>query len=385
MSKLETIRIPSSAPRERGMTLIETLVVISILGILTSVLLPAFGRARDTALQYTSLSNLRQLSSATVAYASDWSDRQFMMIPDDFCQSQGVLGDCSRYLNEIGCMSHPTLGWTKEGGVHTRWAFWIDEDNLCAERGSCANAILALPYEPTSQHGSFRFINASPFAEYLGGRFYDRVFYAPKDRLKYDRIESMLASPETLLFEHALEWSSYCFSASALFNPDVWDPTRNGRGDGSTEDRAAKPCNSNDGGGPAGLKSPPLSAVVYPELKTHILEHEWLQRAPGDVNPLFAGATTPYFFNQGYASAPCTLFYDGSARMMGVREVVQSDIRLAVQRSKGTGEGCPSLWCADWTGKDYFEGQSYGFPAEETSYHVMTRLGIRGRDTIGEE
>lgn len=365
--------------------MIETMVVTATVGILTSILLPAVGGAHNTALQYASLSNLRQLSAASAAYASDWSDRQFTMIPDDFCQSMGVLGDCSRYIQEIGCIPHPTLGWTNESGAHVRWAFWIDEANLCANQGSCANAVLALPYDSSSQFGGFRFINARPFAAYLGGHFHDRVFYAPKDRLKNERIDSMLASGPTFTSTHEPEWSSYCFSASALFNANVWDPMQADRGDGSTRDRAAEPCNSNAGGGPAGLKSPPLGAAVYPELKTHILEHEWLQNAPGDINPLFNGAKTPYFFNQGLASAPCTLFLDGSARLMGVREVIQSEHRLAAQRADGGALTYASLWCTDWMGQDYFENQSHGFPCSHTSYHVFTRYGIRGRDTIGAE
>ena len=122
-----------------------------------------------------------------------------------------------------------------------------------------------------------------------------------------------------------------------------------------------------------------MSAVAYPDLKTHILEHEWLQDSPGDINPLFTGGTTQYFFNQGASSRPCTLFYDGSIRLLPVQEVLQSQVRLD---TGGDHEGA-SLWCHDWIGLDYFENQSYGMPEQETSFHVMTRFGIRGRDTLG--
>ena len=78
-----------SRSRAEGFTLIEILVVVSIIGILLGVMLPALGRARDTALQSVSLSNLRQISAGLAAYAGDWNDRQPTLIPDDFCKAGG--------------------------------------------------------------------------------------------------------------------------------------------------------------------------------------------------------------------------------------------------------------------------------------------------------
>ena len=102
----------------KGFTLIELLVVISIIALLIGILLPALGRARDSALQSTSLSNLRQISAGLGAYAGDWNDRQPTLIPDDACQAQ--LGSCvagaGAYISNIGCPGQPILGWMNDNG-----------------------------------------------------------------------------------------------------------------------------------------------------------------------------------------------------------------------------------------------------------------------------
>lgn len=54
-----------------GFTLIELLVVISIIALLIAILLPALSRARITANESVCRSNLKQLATASVAYATD--------------------------------------------------------------------------------------------------------------------------------------------------------------------------------------------------------------------------------------------------------------------------------------------------------------------------
>src|SRR5690606_35363008 len=76
--------------------------------------------------------------------------------------------------------------------------------------------------------------------------------------------------------------------------------------------------------------TPSFSQVLYPHLKTHMLEHHWNQNAPDDVcNPHRASGTLagcePYYFNQGFNSEPATLFYDGSTRLLPNAEVIAAD------------------------------------------------------------
>ena len=70
--------------RQVGFTIIELLVVVSIIGLLLSLLIPAVGKARDSALTTQSLANLRNLASACSSYAADWTVRQPTWIFVDF-------------------------------------------------------------------------------------------------------------------------------------------------------------------------------------------------------------------------------------------------------------------------------------------------------------
>jgi prepilin-type N-terminal cleavage/methylation domain-containing protein len=384
--------------RPTGFTLIELLVVISIIALLIGILLPALGRARDSALQSTSLSNLRQISSGLGAYAGDWNDRQPTLMMDDACQADlgSCVSDANSYIASIGCPAQPILGWMNDNGTRALWGYWIGNgsDADCSF-GDPNNWGIALPMGCSSRVGFFRQLNMKIFAQYMNNRYYDKVFYAPKDTKKLERVENFINSPDEFNYNGVIEWPTYCYSPAAMFAIDVMEPGENCGGTGDVSDRMCTPCDPNDGGGPAGLKSPPVGAAHYPDLKTRVLEETWLQNAPSDINPLFTGGQTPFKFNQGIRSAPCTLFFDGAVRVMGVQEAVKANQRARRQGDDPSNFGneedneVPSLWletlCCGGATDGYYMDQGYGFEDERTSYHIMTRGGIVGRDTMGEE
>ncbi len=58
----------------RAFTLIDTLIVIAIIGLLVTLLLPAISSARDAARDIVSLSNMRTHTSVFQMYSGDWKD-----------------------------------------------------------------------------------------------------------------------------------------------------------------------------------------------------------------------------------------------------------------------------------------------------------------------
>jgi prepilin-type N-terminal cleavage/methylation domain-containing protein/prepilin-type processing-associated H-X9-DG protein len=99
-------------------TLVELLVVIGIVAVLIAILMPALGRARESARRVKCLSNLHQIATALVAYTGD-NDQYFPRpaigtggeTPEDWVYWSGAYknnpsgGRIAKYLGGAGALS----------------------------------------------------------------------------------------------------------------------------------------------------------------------------------------------------------------------------------------------------------------------------------------
>jgi prepilin-type N-terminal cleavage/methylation domain-containing protein/prepilin-type processing-associated H-X9-DG protein len=80
--------MPRSLARHPGFTLLELLVVISILGMIAALLLPLLTQAREAGRRIACMENLRQIAAAHRLYLDDWDERfpdwRVKELPDDF-------------------------------------------------------------------------------------------------------------------------------------------------------------------------------------------------------------------------------------------------------------------------------------------------------------
>jgi prepilin-type N-terminal cleavage/methylation domain-containing protein len=378
----------------RGFTIIELLVVVSIIALLIGILLPAISKARDQAKLSMSQANLRNLATAHANYEAEWSDRQLTIIDDQIASYGSTAGAAfpeyarrntpqTPGIHSDEAYHHPpaTLGWG-----------WSRDDNtgqltgayrMFAYRMSHAGnygLVQPIVFSSSNAFGSFRLVNVRQFNQYVSGKFYDKTFYAPKDTVAVNAIDGYQCfddpgeycdNPRIPGQGDLPYWASYILSPAAMFNPAVMRHP-----DASGQNGWQNPWQM-----PAGFRSPAASQCSFPTLKTRMLEHHWLQSRRADCNPGFAPGAypgcEPYYFNHGWESSPMTLFYDGHVEGVGCRKAERADLRQ--QSLLGYG-----LWSKD-TGfgeNGYFI--DLGYDQAATSFHILTTDGIRGRDIISD-
>jgi prepilin-type N-terminal cleavage/methylation domain-containing protein len=351
-----------------GFTIVELLVVVSIIALLIGILLPAIGKARDQARLTISQTNLRQLAVAHASYSAEWGDAQLSLADYNLSRygnspSQALAG----FEQANGAAHAPTmLGWGHaDNGDYAIWGFFY-------WGGGNAEVVQAIDFN--SLWGWFRMPNVQSFNQYLGGRFYDPVFYAPKDRVVMAELEPWLSSPDEFVptdVTGQVIYSSYCLSPAALYGPAVLanDNVMHANGETGFQD----PFDI-----AAGLRTPAMSQARFSDLKTHMIEHHWLQGARADCNASIEGnydGCEPFYFNHSIDSYPVTLFYDGHIENLGVQRAQEADSRNLQQAGYGLWHrGTPA------GSAGYFGAEAYDFRADNASFHIFTTDGILGRD-----
>jgi len=367
---------------KKGFTIVELLVVVAIIALLIAILLPAIGKARDAALITQSLGNLRNLVASCNAYGADYNDRQYTAVPDEVgMYGNFPTGACGGIV-ATQCIPQMVLGWDSNGGL---WGYWIaGGPSRCASwPGTCGNFIVyqACDYWGGSWLGSWRLSNCKAFNTYVNGKYYDKVFWAPKDRVTLEPVQKYFEQPVEFSYDQVnYEEPTYCWSPSAMWSPDVlaWSRRLN-NGSGCTARPGAAPTST---AMPGAYKSPAASMAQYPSLKWRMWEHQWLQNTEGgEVNPAF-NTPTPWFFNHGYNSAPAVMCFDGHTQVVSIAGI-QQDNDLA------SSQGGKPIWFSSIAGSTdgYYSNASYDMlvyrpGSAAVAAGVATVDGILGRDML---
>ena len=376
----------------RAFTLIELLVVISIISLLIAILLPAIGKAKDAALLTQSSANIANITKAGYTYAADWSDRHFTACPDDLGITQG---NGPLYAQTVGCPSQQLLGFDTSGGL---WGYWVNGP-LCPQAvGQAGNWQVLIPFVFSApgcsgagnesnpydnSFGSYEMPNTKSYNAYLNGRFYDKVFFAPKDRV------GLLAADFGIINEGeftpggggAVVFPTYCWSPANMFNPNVLK---------SNFTASSTDCNTAGNlaaSGIAAFRAPKLGHSRFPELKTYMVEKLWLQNREGGEYNFNCGPKRLWLFNEGYNSSPVCSFIDGHVAQAGMNTAVNDQTRVEGTNTTAT---CPlgkGLWHKGTPAgaNGWFQSGSGYDPLIDmrpTSFHMLTTDGILGRDTL---
>jgi prepilin-type N-terminal cleavage/methylation domain-containing protein len=374
----------------KAFTIIELLVVVSIIALLVGILLPAIGKAREQANLTRSQSNLSQLAKATQTYSAEYKDRQLTYCNDNLARyalnSNDPAAAVINYATVNG-YEHPApvFGISTSGGIV---GYWMPPSS--AGNPLNGHRIVPINFEGNATYvkrGAFQLIQCRQLSQYMNGRFYDPVFYAPKDTGVWSSVEANFDRPHEYYPDpEGLKLSSYCYSAAAMFNPDVLSRTG---GPGGV-------YYQNPWSVPAGFRSPSMSQATFPDLKTQIIEHHWLQGSRRKTcNPYFTGGVysgcQPFYYNASIESNPVCLFFDGHVGSLSVLDAMESCKRVNAQVT-GNSSGNAGTWSKDTPlGGDYEDGATNGYwmgnggPGFDwacTSFHILTRDGIKGRDIV---
>ena len=393
--------IHTNSKKRHGVTIIDVTVLLSTMTSITSVLLVAGPSVQDDAMVTRSGSNLRNLAVSNDTYAIDWANRQFTAVPDDI----GIVGGNSTfYSQEVGCMEQLIAGEDAQGEI---WGWWRG-GGLCRDQypgdqvtwEACFERLyLPMDFDRPSL-GSFRLPTLMAFNAYVGDRWYDPVFWAPKDAVSLDLAKTMFDQDSGFGFtektlpgtwedlpplggEGGIALSSYVWSPAAMYHPTVFDK-----------------CGFNDPSRiPIAYKSPATTQCKFPSLKTRMIEYHWLQNAPGTPSRFKHEGDPTWLFSQGLSSMPAMCFFDGHVDTITITQMVVSDTLIremsegAALIGKGPCEGYKvplnewqnGLWSRDTPlgAGGYFSAEAIG--GVSTGAHVVTTDGIRGRDVVSLE
>jgi hypothetical protein len=351
---------PTLGRTHRALTIVDVTVGVASATALAAVVGATAASMRTSSNEAISMANLMQLGVSQALYAWDHDGLQWCGHSSDF----GLSGNnCGVYLNSVACPEQMILGWDQSGGL---WGYWLG-GGMCPPSypGNCGNWSVYVPNtweSSTILTGAWHLIQARSFHNYVNGRFYDPVYYAPNDRLAYRRASPWFDYPNEFTYNvyDSLTLSSYGMSPAAMWHPDVYRaPSAGGFRAPSTF--------------PESFERQSLFAAMHADLKSLMFEMHWNQG--GRLPPTSAFTSGEFLYNQSADSKPISLFYDGHVWFLPNAIAIADDDSLV-------NRGLDGLWSRDTPlGADGFYG-AQSVDGTRTSHSVLTTGGIHGRDVL---
>jgi prepilin-type N-terminal cleavage/methylation domain-containing protein len=423
--------------KRTGFTLVELMVVVSIIALLIGLVLPAVSSARAAAQLNTSKQNAKQIHMGAASYETKYT-KLWTGVPDNLSEydwnvMQGGGAPSPMFtrnvtaataLNRWVGITAGSTGYVDQS-LGVNWGEGGENFSFSWAGSGCIEMIVPYCYHPSDSGpgasdvktassslenrslGTFRFPNTYQMSRELGGPS-AKMYYAPKDTAMteilrknecFDQVKDMCDVTDDIHWAGNPNLlgiggdgklgglpSSYCMSPVNMMSPKVY--SNSGFKDPMTFAR--------------GFRHPTFGMAKYSNLKTFLCEHHMLQNNSWDCAPppMFEGLAmdpmdpdglhyngcAPYLFNAHYDSEPVVAMMDGSTGVMAMHKTRQGDAETSSIgglwfRDSPNGPAAYHLDHGRWTGGG---GEWDPGSISTSGAHTHTTNGIYGRDFLGQ-